>query len=175
MKNIAMRRFHDFLDKVNEQEDIDTDMVPTDAETEVDMEIAPVGEEPKLLGASAEGGTASADEHIRALVEFQVQVKAMHWATESFAQHKATCDTYAALDAAIDALVESHQGHSGRIRIGGQYTILNFEDINFDPWLSSAMEHVNALRGIITQSDVLNLLDEILAILSKFKYLLTLK
>lgn len=175
MKNIDMKRFHNFLDKVNEQEDIDADMVPTNAKTEIDMEIDPVGEKPKLLGSPMEGGTASADEHIKALVEFQVQVKAMHWATESFAQHKATCDTYAALDASMDALVESYQGHSGRIRIGGQYTILNFEDINFDPWLSGAMEHVNSLRGIITQSDVLNLLDEILAILSKFKYLMTLK
>lgn len=170
-----MKKFQHFLNRINEQEDLDMNPTPSDVEADREMEIDPVDTPSKLLTAPEESNINSIDDHIKALVEFQVQVKAMHWATESFAQHKATCDTYASLDVAMDALVESYQGYAGRIRIGGQYTVLNFEDINFDPWLESATAHVNSLREVITQSDVLNLLDEILAILSKFKYLLTLK
>lgn len=173
-----MKRFQNFL---REQEEIG----PFPGEEEMAMDIEPEVEEipvaqdkQLIIRPSQEPpkpDLSSGDMHIKALVEFQVQVKAMHWATESFAQHKATCDTYAALDPALDALVESYQGYIGRIRIGGQYNILNYEDINIDSWLQGAMDHVGGLRGMVDQSDVLNLLDEILAIISKLKYLLSLK
>lgn len=173
-----MRKFQEFL-KVNEQEDLEMNPLPSDIDTDTELEVEPVALIPAPQNMPApQGESPSAEgimDHLRSLVEFQVQVKVMHWGTESFAQHKATCDTYASLDAAIDALVESYQGYTGRIKIGGQYTILNYEDMNLDPWLDSAMEHTNALRGMIEYSDVLNLLDEILAILTKFKYLLSLK
>ncbi len=176
-----MKRFQHFL---NEQEEIGPLPGEESIEMDMDMDIEPEVEEiPKKDGAIIvrqdkmlpEPKLELGDDHIRALVEFQVQVKAMHWATESFSQHKATCDTHAALDAALDALVESYQGYVGRIRIGGQYTILNYEDINLDSWLQGAMDHVENFRKGVTQSDVLNLLDEVLAILTKFKYLLSLK
>jgi len=173
-----MKRFQHFL---NEQEEIG----PLPGEESIEMDIEPEVEEIPVQKDRQiivrpeqelpKPDLAEGDEHIKALVEFQVQVKAMHWATESFAQHKATCDTHAALDAALDALVESYQGYVGRIRIGGQYTILNYEDINLESWLQSAMDHVEGMRGMVKQSDILNLLDEILAIISKFKYLLSLK
>jgi hypothetical protein len=173
-----MKRFQHFL---NEQEEIG----PLPGEESIEMDIEPEVEEIPVAKDRQiivrpdqdlpKPDLASGDDHIRALVEFQVQVKAMHWATESFSQHKATCDTHAALDAALDALVESYQGYVGRIRIGGQYTILNYEDINLDSWLQGAMDHVENFRKGVTQSDVLNLLDEVLAILTKFKYLLSLK
>lgn len=172
-----MKRFQNFLREQEEmgpfpgEEDVAMDMEPEVEEIPQQdnrLIVRPAQEQPKVPSESG-------DDHIKALVEFQVQVKAMHWATESFAQHKATCDTHAALDAALDALVESYQGYVGRIRIGGQYTILNYEDINLDSWLQSAMDHVEGLRGMVKYSDVLNLLDEILAIITKFKYLLSLK
>lgn len=172
-----MKKFQHFL---NEQEEIGPfpgEEIAMDIEPEV--EEIPVRRDRQIIVRPDQElpkpDLSSGDAHIKALVEFQVQVKAMHWATESFAQHKATCDTHAALDAALDALVESYQGYVGRIRIGGQYTILNYEDINLDSWLQGAMDHVEGLRGMIKQSDVLNLLDEILAIITKFKYLLSLK
>lgn len=177
-----MKRFQSFLREQEEIGPFSGEFAP-DIEPEVeeipsreDAQIPPalLNKISKLSDKESKSGS-SLDEHIKSLVEFQVQVKAMHWATESFAQHKATCDIYAGLDAAMDALVESYQGYVGRIRIGGTYTILNYEDINIDPWLNSAMDHVNALRSGIEYSDVLNLLDEILALITKFKYLLTLK
>lgn len=173
-----MKRFKHFLKEEEEmgpfpgEESIEMDFEPEVKET-------PIAKDRQILVRPdqelPEPDLAEGDKHIKAIVEFQVQVKAMHWATESFAQHKATCDTHEALDAALDALVESYQGYVGRIRIGGQYTILNYEDINLESWLQSAMDHVEGMRGMVKQSDILNLLDEILAIISKFKYLLSLK
>jgi|LakMenEpi03Aug12_release.lakeMendotaPanAssembly.Ray.scaffolds.fasta_scaffold63128_4 hypothetical protein len=177
-----MKRFQHFL---KEQEEFGP--FPGEMETDIEPEVEEIIDEPNqdketmdripapVIKKMDSLPSSSGDDHIKSLVEFQVQVKAMHWATESFAQHKATCDTHAALDAAIDALVESYQGYVGRIRIGGQYTILNYEDIDLNSWLQSAMDHVEGLRGMVKQSDVLNLLDEILAIITKFKYLLSLK
>jgi hypothetical protein len=75
----------------------------------------------------------------------------------------------------MDTLVEAYQGYAGRIKFGGQYTMINYADVDAFAWLGGIEEMIKQLRETIEYSDVQNILDELLAAVSKFKYLLTLK
>ena len=171
-----MKRFQDFYKKINEQEDID----PENFQDETDLEIEPVGPSTadnfasisKLKDQDAGG---SLDDHFRKILEFQVQTKVFHWGTESFSEHKASCEIYDAVNLALDKLVEAYQGYVGRIKFAGQYTMIGYSDVDAFAWLNGIEEIVKMLRTEIEYSDIQNILDEIQAEISKFKYLLTLK
>ena len=169
-----MKRFNHFYKLIKEQEEIGD---PVGGDNGMEMEPSfdlPAKIVEPLAGMKDELKPGSLDDKFKSLIEFHVQLRAFHWATESFAQHNGAGLTYEAVDATLDALVESYQGYVGRINLAGQYTILNFADINTDEWLSGIMEKIGELRKEITYSDVQNLLDELLASVSKFKYLLSL-
>ncbi len=121
-------------------------------------------------------GTRCADDIIRALVQYQVQVRAFHWATESFAQHKASDETYGSVGDLLDTLVEAYQGYCGRIRLGGQFFILNCDSLNLEHMNCAAIQDLESLRSLVSNySDICNIIDEIIGAISKFKYLLTLR
>jgi hypothetical protein len=168
-----MRRFQDFYKKVNEQEDID----PENFQDETDLEIEPVAPktiEPLSKMTDQETG-GSLDESFKKLLEFQMQVKLFHWGTEIHSEHIASDITYGTLNEVMDTLVEAYQGYVGRVKFGGQYTLINYADVDAFSWLGGIEEIVKQLRETIEYSDVQNILDELQGSISKFKYLLTLK
>jgi hypothetical protein len=171
-----MRKFKEFLPKgVNEQEDL-SDLSDVEFNDTKDLEVEPVASKGTVVKSLADqnpGG--SLDENFRKLLEFQMQVKTFHWGTEIHAQHIASDITYGALNEIMDTLVEAYQGYVGRIKFGGQYTLLNYADVDAFSWLGGIEEVVKMLREQIEYSDVQNILDELQASISKFKYLLTLK
>jgi DNA-binding ferritin-like protein len=117
----------------------------------------------------------SLDEHFVSLLVFQSQLKVMHWGTESYAEHNAYGSTYSDVDSGLDALVESYQGYHGRIDFGSNCDFISFKDVEVNSWLGSILECLNSLREELKESDLQNLTDEIIANVSKLKYLLTLK
>lgn len=167
-----MRDFIGFKKRLNEQE-VDIDVDPNELPSEeTDREVDTVSTQ--VTGEKI-NSLSNVGDLVRSLVQFQAQLRAFHWATESFAQHEAAGKTYDAVDASLDAFVESHQGYYGRISLKGQIDILNYDEINADSWLTGVMNDVNSLREETDKSDLQNILDEILASVSKFKYLLSLK
>jgi DNA-binding ferritin-like protein len=138
----------------------------TELEMNLDMDM--VSRKTKSLGSSI-------DEHFVNLLLFQSQLKIMHWGTESYAQHKAYMKAYDSIDEGLDALVESYQGYHGRIDFGGSFEFISFKDVECDSWLNSMLECLNSLREDLNESDLQNLIDELIAAVSKLKYLLTLK
>jgi DNA-binding ferritin-like protein len=138
------------------------------SELEMDLGIEMLSRKTKSLGSSI-------DEHFISLLIFQMQLKVMHWGTESYAQHNAFGTTYETVDEGLDALVESYQGYHGRIEFGGSCDLASFKDVECDSWLSSMLECLNSLRGELNESDLQNMIDELIAAVSKLKYLLTLK
>ena len=111
-------------------------------------------------------------------------VKLYHWKTMKYAEHKATDELYEDLNGKIDEFVEVLMGKDGkRINLSGKKSI-KLEDFNN---LSSLKKYIeNAKKYLINMtnsknigtsenSDLLNIRDEILGILNKFTYLLTLK
>ena len=168
-----MKKFQDFYKKINEQEDID----PENFQDETDLEIDPVAPktiEPLSKMTDQETG-GSLDESFKKILEFQMQLKGFHWGTEIYSEHQAAGLTYESVDAIMDTLVEAYQGYAGRIKFGGQYTMINYADVDAFAWLGGIEEMIKQLRETIEYSDVQNILDELLAAVSKFKYLLTLK
>jgi hypothetical protein len=118
---------------------------------------------------------SSLDEHFVNLLLFQSQLKIMHWGTESYAQHNAYGITYDSISDGLDTLVESYQGYHGRIDFGGNCEFISFSDVEPNSWLKAMMECLITLRGNIKESDLQNMLDELIKDVSKLMYLLTLK
>jgi DNA-binding ferritin-like protein len=139
-----------------------------DKGTELEMDLDIVSRKTKSLGSSI-------DEHFVNLLLFQSQLKIMHWGTESYAQHKAYMKAYDSIDEGLDALVESYQGYHGRIDFGNNCEFISFSDVECESWLNSMLECLNSLRSELKESDLQNMIDELIAAVSKLKYLLTLK
>jgi hypothetical protein len=105
------------------------------------------------------------------------QIKLYHWQTRSFAEHKATDDLVEALDTNIDKFIEVYMGRYGRPYIRKTLPVKNLTVTGIrafitksDEWLASSLPRM--LKK--TDSDLLNIRDEILADLNQIKYLFTL-
>ena len=105
------------------------------------------------------------------------QIKLYHWQTKSFAEHKATDDLVGTLDANIDKFVESYMGRYGRPYVKRTLPVKNLTVSgvrafigNSDEWMTNKLPRM--LKK--TDSDLLNIRDEILADLNQVKYLFTL-
>lgn len=111
-------------------------------------------------------------------------VKLYHWKTIKYAEHKATDELYDDLNGKIDAFVEVLMGKDGsRINLFGKKS-LKLQDFNnsnsFKLYIEKAKKYLVKMTeskniGTTENSDLLNIRDEILGILNKFTYLLTLK
>lgn len=111
-------------------------------------------------------------------------IKLYHWKTMKYAEHKATDDLYDDLNGKIDEFVEVLMGKNGqRINLSGKKS-LKLQDFNnsnaFKNYVEKAKKYLISMTnskniGTSENSDLLNIRDEILGILNKFTYLLTLK
>jgi len=109
------------------------------------------------------------------------QIKVYHWQTHSFAQHKATDDLLDALDKTIDEYVEVYMGKYGRPRFGTRNNTTRVQNMN----VKSMTRFIKAcgayLEGPLvknlkpTDTDLVNLRDEMLGDLHKVLYLFTLQ
>lgn len=113
------------------------------------------------------------------LLTIQNQMRVFHWQTQkkpgSFAQHQAFGTAYEDLDPLIDDFIEVFQGKNGAIMGKDGFTIklMNLSD-NFESVID---EYITFLRETVTQSlepeydsDLLNIKDEMMAILNQTKY-----
>jgi len=115
-------------------------------------------------------------------LEILMMVKLFHWKTMSYASHKASDQLYDSLNDNIDKFIEVLLGKVGnRIDLMGQKTI-SLIDLSSQDKLR---EKINSFKGYLvgldnndaikqmSNSDLLNIRDEILADLNQFLYLLT--
>lgn len=115
---------------------------------------------------------------VELLLTLQNQFRVYHWQTKSFAEHKAFDDIYTALDPLIDQFMEVYMGKNGRPGAEGKF---NISLMNYDQNVKAVIgAFVDVLVNDFTQAldetdtDLLNIRDEILAELNKLRYLLTL-
>ena len=116
--------------------------------------------------------------------EMIMMVKLFHWKTHSYATHKATDELYASLNEHIDSFIEVLLGKTGsRIDLMSNRTI-KLIDLNSQEQLKSKIMSLKSyLVGLdnskalstMSNSDLLNIRDEIVGDLNKFLYLLTFK
>jgi hypothetical protein len=117
-------------------------------------------------------------------LEMLLMVKLFHWKTHSFSIHKATDELYSKLNDDIDKFIEVLLGKTAsRIDLMGHKSI-SLIDLNSPEELKSKIESFksylvgltdNKKLGTMTNTDLLNIRDEILADMNQFLYLLTFK
>jgi len=112
------------------------------------------------------------------LIKIQQQLRIFHWQSETYAQHEAFGEAYKELDGLIDSFVEVFMGKYGKVRAKVTYNIEldNLSDsvnVYIDDFIAFLTKLGDDISDIDT--DLLNIRDEMLAVLNKLKYLLTLK
>ena len=117
-------------------------------------------------------------------LEILIMVKLYHWKTSSYATHKATDELYTNLNANIDKFIEVLLVKAGnRINLMGKKNI-SLIDLNSPERLKAEINSFKSYLVSITNSpairfmsntDLLNIRDEILGNLNQFLYLLTFK
>ena len=114
------------------------------------------------------------------LVQVQTQLRFYHWQTKSYARHQAYGGTYDAMDDLIDSFVEAMMGKYGRPVFSETFSIM-FQDLSSVSLQQFVDGVCQFLVGMSDQldprmdTDLLNLRDEMLALINKSKYLFTLE
>jgi len=117
---------------------------------------------------------------VNLMLTLRNQVKIYHWQTMQFARHKATDDLVSKLDENIDKFVEVYIGKYGRPTLttrSGTIRLRNFHDIQASALLKEAVDwmvHTLPKKLKSTDSELLNIRDEIVADLNQTLYLFTL-
>lgn len=119
-------------------------------------------------------------EDVQFLFGMREQIKLYHWQTHSYARHKATDDLLDSLDKLIDEYVEVYMGRYGRPRVNartGTVRIENMSEKEAARFIRTCMQHLQGAfvrRLKETDTDLVNLRDEMLAHLNKAAYLFSL-
>lgn len=115
---------------------------------------------------------------ITSFLTIQNQLRIYHWQTSSYSQHNAFGEAYSDLDKLIDNFLEVYMGKYGVIKAGIKYSFSldNYGD-NFMEFVDASVEFLEKLvteLNIEKDTDLVNIRDEMLAVLNKLKYLLKL-
>jgi glutaredoxin 2 len=105
------------------------------------------------------------------------QVKVYHWQTGSFARHTATDGLTAKLDELIDEFVETYMGKYGRPKVSGAIKVSNFSEGAAKTFVAQKRKYLEVdlpKKLKPSDTDLLNVRDEILGELNKVLYLFTL-
>lgn len=109
------------------------------------------------------------------------QVKLYHWQTFEYSRHKATDKLVEKLDESIDKFTEVFMGKYGRPHFTPKNSTLKLHDITDKKAINTLNDCVNYLITELpkklkkTDTDLLNIRDEILADINQARYLFTLK
>ena len=114
------------------------------------------------------------------LLSLQVQMKINHWQTKGFARHNAFGGFYESLNDLIDTFVESAMGKYGRFVLDEETKTIqlnNLSDLDMKGLVSTVRESFVMMSEQLDPSDtdLLNIRDEMLGELNKLSYLLTLE
>lgn len=117
---------------------------------------------------------------ILSLIEIEQQLRILHWQTKSYARHQAFGKLYSDLGDLIDQFAEVCMGKHGRFAVDHQHQInlININEMSAEDFVDGACKFLISLNTKLDQrsdSDLLNIRDEMLGNLNQLKYLLTLK
>lgn len=108
------------------------------------------------------------------------QIKLYHWQTHSFARHKATDEVLEALDGSIDKYVEVYMGKYGRPKVTGSTSTVRVKNMTEKAATGFIKSCITYLEGPLVKrlkpsdTDLVNIRDEMLAELNQLLYLFTL-
>jgi len=120
------------------------------------------------------------EEIIKKLLQIQLQWKFLHWQTFGDAKHRAYGELYDGLGDYIDNFAETMMGKYGRFEFEPEFGLM-FQDISaisIQSFMDSITEFLVGFSDQLDSkydTDLLNIRDEMLALINKSKYLFTLK
>jgi len=112
-------------------------------------------------------------------ITLQEQLRVFHWQSNTYGQHKAFGKAYDHLGDLIDSFVEVYSGKYGKpkAKLKYNFSLSNFEE-GYVEFIDSGLSFLDSLEedlDLAKDSDLLNIRDEMKAVLNRLKYLLTLK
>ena len=113
-------------------------------------------------------------------MELQNQTKINHWQTKSYARHKAFDELYEELSDLNDRFAEAAMGKYGRFTLENEdktINIVNLGELDLKEMLQTSKDALVQWTNEFdkTDTDLMNIRDEILGLLNKITYLLTLE
>lgn len=120
------------------------------------------------------------DSNVNFLMGLQQQMRICHWQTKGIARHEAFGGFYSDLDDLIDDFVEQAMGKYGRFVLNDETNTIqlaNLSDINIKGLVHTTREALVQMTEQLdpTDTNLLNLRDEILGLLNKYAYLFTME
>lgn len=118
--------------------------------------------------------------NVNFLLGLQIQMKINHWQTKGFARHESFGKFYDTLGGLIDTFVESAMGKYGRFTLDEETKIIqlnNISELDMKSLINTVRESFIQMSEQLESSDtdLLNIRDEMLGELNKLSYLLTLE
>jgi DNA-binding ferritin-like protein len=118
--------------------------------------------------------------NVNFLIGLQQQMRICHWQTKGIARHEAFGGFYSDLDDLIDNFVEEAMGKYGRFVLDDETNTIqlaNLSDINIKGLVHTTREALVQITEQLdpTDTNLLNLRDEILGKLNKYAYLFTME
>ena len=112
------------------------------------------------------------------LLKITNQLRIFHWQSETYAEHKAYGKAYEDFSGLVDDFVEIYMGKNGKVKAKITYNIEldNYGEHNLT-YVNDFISYLTAIDKELTpqDTDLLNIRDEMLGILNRLKYLLSLK
>lgn len=117
-------------------------------------------------------------------LSFLEQIRIFHWQTSSYSEHKALGDAYDELDEIFDTFIETYYGKYGKPSLTDKVEfVINVESYSTDTDVAKIIS--NKKRALLSyirndlltpsDTDLLNIADEIEGQLNHLQYMLTLK
>jgi hypothetical protein len=108
----------------------------------------------------------------------QVQIKINHWQTKKHSRHEAFGSYYDKINELIDMYVEAAIGKHGRFKLDDDskdIPLFNIYELNMKSLIKTVVESFLLIKSELDESDsdLLNILDEMIAETNKLSYLLT--
>lgn len=120
------------------------------------------------------------DSNVNLFLGIHAQLKIFHWQTKGYARHQAFADIRDAFEGLMDEYIEQAMGQYGRFKLTDEtntLTLSNISDLKAEEMAETICQSLVQLSGQINETDtnLLNIRDEMLGLIQKLKYLLTLK
>ena len=117
---------------------------------------------------------------VKFLLEVQVQFRINHWQTKEFSRHNAFGGIYDALGDLIDRFVEESMGKYGRFVLDDEskkINLQNLSELHLKGMLKTTKDALIQFTEEFepTDTNLMNIRDEILGEVNKLQYLLTLE
>jgi DNA-binding ferritin-like protein len=118
--------------------------------------------------------------NVNFFLTLQTQLKINHWQTKGYARHQAFGSTYDELQDLVDTYVEEAMGKYGRFTLTDETKVINLSnlsELDIKSFINVVRESLVQFTGELdpTDTNLLNIRDEMLGLFNKLSYLLTLE